>query len=71
MKLNNTDNCLECIKEERKVTDTFQVVGKTYYKLKDSKKESNNLLCYRHWHQAGQPKYEFKGDYLDVIKKTY
>jgi len=71
MKLNETDNCMECIKEERPVTDTFQVVGKTYYKLYQYQNEPLRLLCYRHWHQAGEPDYEFKGDYLDVIRRKY
>lgn len=57
-------NCKKCLEEGKEITSSFDVVGKTYYKIVDG----DDILCYRHWHQEGQPKYDVKGDYEIMMK---
>ena len=52
------DNCKECLQLET----MFDTIGKTYYRLDEEK-----VLCYRHWHQANQPKFVDKGDYHEIF----
>lgn len=54
------ENCPKC----DHITNMFQTIGKTYYRL-----DEENVLCYRHWHQEGRPKSVDKGEYSEVFSK--
>ena len=54
--------CNKCIEEGKGIGNSFHVVAKTFYKLKDT----DILMCYRHWHQANRPKHDAYGSYAEV-----
>lgn len=62
------NNCTECTKEGKELTDIYTTVGKTYFKLYQYKDEPERILCYRHWYQKNQPYYELHGDYNTIFK---
>jgi hypothetical protein len=58
-------NCYKC-ENAKDLSNNFDIIGKTYYVL-----PNGDVLCFRHWHQAGRPEYAQKGDYhsLSPVKK--
>jgi hypothetical protein len=56
--------CDQCNKEEVFYKTQFDVVGKTFFSDRITKK----LLCFRHWHQLGRPDYKYIGDYENISK---
>jgi len=55
------EGCKEC----KQPTNQFDIIGKTYYKLDCD----NTIVCYRHWHQMGRPKFNQKGEYSEIFSK--
>ena len=55
------DNCKHC----EEITDMFNVIGKTYYRMDDK----DDVLCYRHWHQANRPEFLDAGEYYDIFSR--
>jgi hypothetical protein len=53
------EGCEEC----KPIKNAFDTIGITYYRLSKDK----SVLCYRHWHQAGRPFYNKKGDHDTVF----
>lgn len=54
-------NCTQCPLTKK---DNFSHIGKTYYILPDL-----TIMCFRHWHQAGRPKYVHYGEHGPVQTK--
>lgn len=54
--------CKKCNEEGKYIKNPFDVVAKTFYKLK-----GETLLCYRHWHQSDRPKPEKFGSYGEIV----
>ena len=57
-------NCINCSKENKILRSSFDVIGKTYYKI-----NKDTVMCYRHWYQSGRPKYQLSGDYYSIIRE--
>jgi hypothetical protein len=56
------ENCIQC----KPTNDRHTTIGKTYYILPD-----HTLMCYRHWWQAREPEYLFKGEYQETLNKLH
>lgn len=52
-------NCKNC----KPIRTKFDTIGKTYYLF-----ENDNILCFKHWYQAGKPKYLMFGEYDNIIE---
>jgi hypothetical protein len=55
--------CKICNKEGKYIKNSFDVVAKTFYKIK-----GDLIMCYRHWHQAGRPQKELHGSYGEITE---
>jgi hypothetical protein len=60
------DGCTEC----KEIHNLYDTIGKTYYKLPQYNDEPVRILCYRHWHQKGEPPYERRGEYDQIFSKS-
>jgi len=60
------ENCPKCSKENKFLRNSFDVVGKTFYKI-----NKDTFLCHRHWYQLKKPPYQISGDYDCIIKEIY
>jgi hypothetical protein len=57
-------NCPKCSKEGKFLRTSFDIVGKTFYKI-----NKDTFLCYRHWYQLKKPPYQISGEYDCIIRE--